>query len=289
MRASTIFAAVMITVVASVAQAQMLAPHKDDLFALPATLETSDGGKRVVVDYHEMRDINGRDEVPERRAHARYVDLAARRSQQELAITLDGRQIPHIAVGALEGARFVVLYLHGQGGNRRQGADDFTFGGNFNRMKALAARNGGLYLTMDVREFGARGAADTAGLLGFYLDRSPGAEAYVACGSMGGAVCWTLARQGSLGDRLGGLLLLGSMWDDGFTDSPAFAARVPVYIGHGGNDRVFDVARQEAFFRQVLARRADYPIRMVRFETGSHGTPIRMTDWRDVLNWMASQ
>jgi hypothetical protein len=24
----------------------------------------------------------------------------------------------------------------------------------------------------------------------------------------------------------------------------------------------------------------------VRFETGTHGTPIRMTDWRETLNWM---
>jgi len=28
--------------------------------------------------------------------------------------------------------------------------------------------------------------------------------------------------------------------------------------------------------------------RFVRFETGTHGTPIRMTDWRETLNWMLS-
>jgi hypothetical protein len=26
----------------------------------------------------------------------------------------------------------------------------------------------------------------------------------------------------------------------------------------------------------------------VRFEAGNHGTPIRMTDWRETLNWMLS-
>ena len=31
-----------------------------------------------------------------------------------------------------------------------------------------------------------------------------------------------------------------------------------------------------------------YPARFVRFETGTHGTPIRMTDWRETLNWMLS-
>ena len=38
--------------------------------------------------------------------------------------------------------------------------DDFTFGGNFNRIKNLAASNGGLYLSPDFSDFGAQGAAE---------------------------------------------------------------------------------------------------------------------------------
>jgi hypothetical protein len=37
-----------------------------------------------------------------------------------------------------------------------------------------------------------------------------------------------------------------------------------------------------------VAAKPDYPVRFVRFETGTHGTPIRMVDWRAVLNWMLS-
>ncbi len=289
MRGRALLAGLVLLAGIGAARAEMLAPFKDDLFALPATLESSDAGRRVVVDYQELRDINGRDEVPERRAHARYVDLSVRRAQAELAIEANGRTLPHFAVGATEDARFVVLYLHGQGGNRRQGVDDFTFGGNFNRVKNLAAKNGGLYLTLDLRDFGATGTQDAKAILDFYLGRAPGAEAFVACGSAGGAVCWALARDGGVVPRLGGLMLLGSSWDDGFSGSAAFSVRVPVYLGHGSNDRVFAVGGQEAFFRGVLGRSGDYPIRMVRFETGSHGTPIRMTDWRGVLNWMAGE
>ena len=51
-------------------------------------------------------------------------------------------------------------------------------------------------------------------------------------------------------------------------------------------DTVFPVEKQEAFFRSVLGKSGKYPARFVRFETGSHGTPIRMSDWRDTLNWM---
>jgi len=282
-----ILAAALLAATLGPAASELLAPSKDRLFALPATLETSDGGARIVVDYQEMRDINGRDEIPERRAHATYVDLSVRRSQRDVTVRTNAGDIPHVAVGKPEGARFIVAYIHGQGGNRGQGAEDFTFGGNFNRIKNLAAGNGGLYLSPDFADFTAVGAAQVAALLETYANASPGAQIFVACGSAGGAICWQLAQDSDLAPRLGGLLLLGSHWDESFLKSAAFRARVPVYFGHGSRDRVFPVERQEAFFRSILTAAPGYPASFVRFETGSHGTPIRMTDWREVINWMS--
>lgn len=271
------------------AAAELLAPAKDHLFALPATIETSDGGARIVVDYQEMRDINGRDEIPERRAHATYVDLSVRRAQRDVTVATPAGNIAHVAVGKAEGARFVVAYLHGQGGNRGQGADDFTFGGNFNRIKNLAAQNGGLYISPDFADFGATGTGQIAALLKTYAKAAPQASIFVACGSAGGAICWQLAQDADLVPRLGGLLLLGSHWNESFVGSAAFHARVPVYLGHGSRDRVFPVERQEAFFRAIRAASPGYPARFVRFESGSHGTPIRMTDWREIINWMSER
>ncbi|APH72374.1 phospholipase [Aquibium oceanicum] len=279
----TAAALLMATIAASAASLQ-LKSFKDDLFAYPALLSSSDNGAYRVVDYREMRDINQRDEIPERRAHGRYVALGVRRQQQDLS--LDG--IPNVAVGETSGARVITVYLHGQGGSRKQGVDDFTFGGNFNRIKNLMAENGGLYLSPDFPDFGEAGVDTVATLIGHYAERSPGAPVFVACGSMGGALCYRLADDPSIVPRLGGLLLLGSMWNDGFVKSAAFKARVPLFLGQGSRDTVFPVASQEAFFRSVLAAAPNYPVRMVRFETGTHGTPIRMTDWRETLNWMLS-
>lgn len=259
-----------------------LEPFKDNLFAYPDILASSDNGAYRVVDYREMRDINQRDEIPERRAHGRYVSLGVRRQQQELS--LEG--IAHVAVGATSGASVITVYLHGQGGNRKQGADDFSFGGNFNRIKNLMVENGGLYLSPDVADFGDAGAAAIARLVRHYAERSPGAPVFIACGSAGGALCYRLADDPAIVPRLGGLLLLGSMWNDGFVNSASFKARVPLFLGQGSRDTVFPVESQEAFFRSILATAPNYPVRMVRFETGTHGTPIRMTDWRETLNWM---
>lgn len=261
-----------------------LKPFKDSLFAYPATLSQADGGAYRVIDYREMRDINDRDEVPERRVQRSYVDVSVRRQQQDLVARTGAGSITHFAVGAASGASAITVYVHGQGGSRRQGVDDFTFGGNFNRIKNLMARNGGLYLVPDFTDFGPGGAGEVAALIASYAAASPGAPVFVACGSMGGAICWLLANNPQVAPRLGGLILLGSHWSDDFARSAAFKRKVPVFIGHGSRDTVFPVERMEKFYRDLRA--AGHPVRLVRFETGTHGTPIRMTDWRETINWM---
>ncbi|WP_173932268.1 alpha/beta hydrolase [Chelativorans sp. Marseille-P2723] len=274
---------------ASPAQTWELAPFKDRLFAYPPVLEQRDGGAYRIVDYREQRDINGRDAVPERRAHSRYLSLGIRRLQRDLAVRSEAGSIAHHAVGEAEGAIAITVYLHGQGGNRHQGMNDYSFGGNFNRIKNLMARNGGLYLSPDFSDFGARGAREVAELLSYYTARSPQAPIFIACGSMGGALCWRLARNAKLAPRLGGLLLLGSFPDEGFLTSAAFRRNVPVFFGHGSRDTVFPVETQEALYARIRKVAPGYPVRFVRFETGTHGTPIRMTDWRDTLNWMLTR
>lgn len=264
--------------------AQVLASYKDDLFGYPAVIEEKDGGAYRVIDYQEARDINARDEVPERRVRRDYVSLGVRSKQKDMKLQTEAGTLRFVAVGTQANASMIVLYLHGQGGSRRQGVDDYTFGGNFNRVKNLVAAANGLYLSPDFSTFGEKGAAEIAALIAHFKEQSPKAKVFVACGSMGGALCWRLAKDVRTASFLGGLLLLGSLWDESFIGSAAHRAKVPLFFGHGSRDTVFPVASQEAFYRKVRA--GGYPVRFVRFETGTHGTPIRMTDWRDTLNWM---
>ena len=283
-----LLALLLVLPLASTADAQALKPFKDELFAYPGILSSEAGGAYIVVDYSEARDIDRRDQIPERRVRGKYVSTGVRKVQKDLALKTDAGTIKHFAVGRTEAARLITIYLHGQGGSRKQGVDDFTFGGNFNRIKNLMAANGGLYLSPDFSDFGGKGEAEIAALISHYAERSPGAKIFVACGSMGGMLCWQLASNGSTVGRLSGLLLLGSLWDESFLSSAAFKRGVPVFFGQGSRDTVFPVEKQEAFYRSIVAKSPGYPARFVRFETGTHGTPIRMTDWRETLNWMLS-
>ncbi|HVW54751.1 MAG TPA: alpha/beta hydrolase [Rhizobiaceae bacterium] len=266
----------------------VLKPFKNDLFAYPALLSERDGGAYRVFDYREMRDINGRDTIPEKRVQEKYVSLGVLRVQHDRYLPSDTGWLRYFAVGAEKDAKIITVYLHGQGGSRSQGVDDFTFGGNFNRIKNLMADNGGLYLSPDFSDFGAKGAAQVAAIIGHYLKTSPNAALFVACGSMGGHICWRLADDPAVAPRLSGLLLLGSLWDEDFFKTRAYRMKVPVFFAQGSHDVVFPVARQEAFFEEIRKRSPAYPTEFVRFETGTHGTPIRMVDWRKALNWMLS-
>ena len=71
---------------ASAAAALELPAFKDRLFAYSGILSQADGGDYRVVDYDEMRDINGRDEIPERRVEANYVSLRVNREQRDLVL-----------------------------------------------------------------------------------------------------------------------------------------------------------------------------------------------------------
>jgi predicted esterase len=272
---------------ASAAATYQLAPFRDALFQYPNVVETRDDGDYVVVGYDKQRDLYGRDQVPERRVWSQYVKTVRKTNARYV---VDGKDLKFVGGGKFDGgARAVVIYVHGQGGDRFQGANDWMFGGNFNRVMNLMAQNSGAYISPDFTDIDAKGTAEIKLLLLDQARRSPNAAIFVACGSQGGAICWNLARDPGVTPHLSGLLLLGSMHDDAFIKSPALrpgGRKIPIYIGHGTEDPIFAWQDEVAFYESVRKASPGYPIRIALFATGVHGTPIRMTDWRLTLNWM---
>lgn len=264
-----------------------LKPFKDSLFAYPQALQQRNGGNYLKVDYREQRDINGRDEVPERRVKAKFVDLAGRRATKSAQLETPNGMLNYQFAGKASNARIITVYIHGKGGNAKQGANDHSFGGNFNRIKMLMLKNNGLYLSPDAGDFTPADIAKIEALIVAASANFPAAKIILACGSAGGAVCYALADSKNIAQNLAGIALLGSFWNDDLFASQASSQRVPLYIAHGSNDTVFDITQMEAFYQR--ARDKGLPVRMVRFETGTHGTPIRMIDWRTAINWMLSQ
>ena len=272
------------------ATAQQLAPWKDDLFDYPNVIGTAFNGDYVKVEYVEKRDLYERDVVPEKKTRPEYVDLGVKSVEKDMTAQEGRVKVNYIATGKVDGgASMVVIYIHGRRGNRQQGANDWMFGGNFNRIKNLMVKNGGVYLSPGFPSLGRRGVAQAKLLVLKYAKNSPGAPIYIACGSLGGRICWGLAEDKEAAKHISGFLLMGSTSDNDFFRTEAFKNRVPVYIGHGTGDIVISWKKQEAFFKEIKRRDPGYPAKFALFDTGSHGTPIRMTDWRLILNWMLAQ
>ncbi len=280
------FLAVMATFGAAAASAQEgpIKPFKDELFSQMTVLKSLDGGAYEVIDYQEMRDINGRDREPERRVKDEYVSLGVRRHQQNETLNLAGRRLDVARVGQADGAAFTVIFIHGRGGDRRLGVNDYTFGGNFNRLKNLATGNGGTYYSPSVTSFDDQGVADIAALIRYAFDRSSGRPVILACASMGGFICQGISRDEQAVRYLKGMAQLGGPPHPELPKSLLAKRKLPIYFAHGGSDSVYKFEDQEAVYRKLKAAR--YPTRFTLFATGSHGTPIRMVDWRKVLNFL---
>lgn len=278
------FAAIVMAALVLPAQAAPLKPFKDELFSYGTVLETEDGGDYRVVDYDKMRDIHARDTEPERRVRRAYVSLGVKSAQVNETLDLATRPLDVLRVGAPSGAAFTVIFIHGRGGDRRLGANDWSFGGNFNRLKNLAVENGGVYYAPSMRSFDDAGVADIAGLIAYAQQQSPGRPIVLSCASMGSFICWGITRNPQAVAALKGMMIMGGPADPAFSKSAAYKKKLPVFFSHGGADTVYPVSGQIAFYRSL--KKANYPTRIVLFQTGSHGTPVRMTDWRDALNWI---
>ncbi|WP_119943164.1 alpha/beta hydrolase [Neorhizobium sp. NCHU2750] len=263
-------------------------PFKDDLFSRQTVLQSADGGAYKVIDYQEMRDINQRDQEPEHRVKSAYVDLSVRRVQEDETLALGEHPGEHkvdvTRVGPQAGERFAVIFIHGRGGDRRLGANDYMFGGNFNRLKNLTARNGGTYYSVSVKSFDEAGAADVEALVRYAFEQAAGQPVILACASMGGIICQNVVRDKETVRYLGGMVLLGGPPDPGLSTTPFAKLKLPLYFAHGSSDSVYKAEEQIKVYRGLQA--AGYPTRFTLFETGSHGTPIRMVDWREVLNFV---
>ncbi len=266
------------------ARAEAVGPFKDDLFSAQNVMETRDSGDFTIVDYDELRDINGRDSIPERRVKDRYVSLKVRRVQENQTLDLATGPMEVGRVGRDQGQAFTVIFIHGRGGDRRLGLNDISFGGNFNRLKNLAAENGGTYYAPSVRSFDEQGVANVAALIAHAAAQSAGRPVVLACASMGSFICWGISRDPAAVANLSGMAVLGGAPDPALARSAAAKAKLPIWFTHGSRDSVYAANDQIDIYRKLHS--AGQPVRFTLYETGSHGTPVRMTDWRAMLNWL---
>lgn len=276
----------------ALAEPYRLAPYKDELFGYPRILESAYDGAYLEVEYNRPRDLYARDVEPGARVDPKYVSLETEAVEADLVLDIGGTKIRYVAVGKADGgAKAIVVFVHGYGVNRFTGTDDWIHGGNFNRIENLMMLNDGVYLSPSFPDFGDRGADTVATLVLHYAALSPGAPVFLACASLGGRICWRLIRDPDVAPLLGGVMFFDAKMDDNFINAVATldpAHRLPIHLSHSREDSTMGWVGQRRFFRNMKEAMPDYPIKYVLFSAGTHGLSLRMTDWRQAINWMLS-
>jgi hypothetical protein len=270
-----------------------LAPFKDEHFAYSKIIKTDYGGDFVMVEFTEERDINGRDEVPLKKAFDKMVDLSVNEHKQDILFERSNTPFRYLAVGKAQGeAKVIVIFMHGWHGDRTLAMEDLRFGGNFNRLKNLMVQNDGVYISPDFAGFGGIAKNQMKALMQHHSKISPGAPIILGCASTSCKVMYRLLEDPQAAALLSGVVLFGGGKYEPFLETPVFkdpAKWVPIYIGHGSEDKTNNWVTLEVFFKAIKKAQPAYPIRYELFVGGVHGTPIRMADWRMVINWMLSQ
>lgn len=289
-----------------------LAPFKDDLYVIkpfdgklrrcePAINERTlklpmMSGRHVIYDFDEKRDVNGRD-VPlpngqwQNFAQPKYITPMDEHDQRLFDLKIGTHKLESGEVGNPNGAKFAIIFIHGAAGiyaNRELGMKDETFSGNFNRLKHLVVENKGVYYTPTIKDFEVEGPKDVAALIAHIAEKSPGAPIVISCASSGGSVCAGVAKIEAAAQNLSGIIVMGSSWGHDFIGSSAYKHRVPLVFAQGTCDRRNPYDRLYSLFGAILKKDDTYPTQFQGFADGVHGTPIRMMNWRDTLNWIFS-
>src|SRR5690606_26019486 len=142
-------------------------------------------------------------------------------------------------VGPASGQKFTVIFIHGRGGDRRLGLNDYRFGGNFNRLKNLTVRGGGTYIAPSMKSFDAKGVQQLKELIAFSHQASGGQPVILACASMGSFLCYGASRDAELVSHLRSMVILGGAVDPDFPKSAFIKAKKPVYFTHGSRDKTY--------------------------------------------------
>lgn len=257
---------------------------KDELYSYRKILQSSHNGTYRVIDYSEKIDIEDRDEIDVDKVYDKYIDYSVDKYKQLITNwVINYYQVTDPQVSKSE-KQYVLLYFHWAWWNKWQWVNNITFWGNFNRVQNLSVLNKWVYITIDV-DWSKQWVNNVWLLLQQLHTTYPNAKIILSAGSKWWEMIWSLLSS-SYNVLINGVIFIGSVLDSSnssYTSKFLINNHIPIYIWHWSKD--FIPYKEKLVFLEDIEQQWGI-IQVDIFNWWVHWTPIRMINWRDVLEWI---
>jgi len=268
-----------------------LKPFKDNLFRFKWWIIKSIYNWDIdYIDFSIKRDVEDRDEIDVKKVYDNYIEKINNDNRQDLSFktTLWKQYYWEVKNNKINNkdVKIVLFYFHWMGGNRHQWINDYTFWWNFNRIQNLMIKNKWVYISPDFRDFTDKWPMEMFILLKKKIQEYPNAQIYLSSASSGWTLLWRLMNNEEMKNKINGIILLGSVTN---LYNTIYDKNIPIYVWHWTRDPNIAYTNKIKFYLRMKNRNINYPIKIELFQWWVHGTPIRMVNWKSIINWILQQ
>jgi len=268
-----------------------LKSFKDDLFRFKWGIIKSTYNWDVdYIDFSIKRDVEDRDEIDVKKVYDKYIEKIDKNNRQDLSFRTPfwKQNYWEVKDNNLKNtdAKIVLFYFHGMWGNRHQWINDYSFWWNFNRIQNLMIKNKWVYISTDFKDFTNIGPQEMFLLIKKKMLEYPNAQIYLSSASSWWTLLWRLMNNNEMKQKIDGIILLGSVTN---LFNTIYDKNIPIYIGHWTRDPNINYLNKIKFYLRMKNKNPQYPIKVELFQWWVHWTPIRMVNWKSIINWILQQ
>lgn len=235
------------------------------------------------VSYNQKRDLEDRDFIDVDQAFPEWVDLSLKDKEVWETYYDEATKTSYPYYKISWWNKFLFLFVHWLNWNATWWFKDWTFNGNFNRLKHIAYYNKGTYISPTIKNFNNWAKAFWRYIIN-YKKQNPNAKIFIACWSSWGETCWKIYDDINI--PLDWIMMLGSMPPFLWMKS-ALKRNIPIYYGHWEKDRAMPMSWSINTYLNL--KKNGKKVKLEVFTNGVHWTPLRMVDYLSVLRWMVQE
>lgn len=261
---------------------------KDDLFSYKWVLEEKLDWNWRLIQFSMKEDVEDRDEIDVDKVFEHYIDRKTE-EYREIKWLYWVEWFSYYEVTDRnqkdEDKKLVVLYFHWKWWNKTWWINDETFWWNFNRIQNLMIENSWVYITTDT-ELWVKSENNHWKLLKHLKTKYKNAKIILIWWSNWWIMLWKLLNNKEYNKFIDWIILSWTILDENkswYSTDFLIKNRIPVYIAHWNKDHI-QFWEKEIFLKSFLSQW--WLWKVVIFNWWIHGTPIRMIDYKEAINWM---